>query len=91
MLQRDFSFIFVLNYFVTNITHLCAKSKVALDAWKECGKPQDRPLYEAKYQAWNKVKKRVKFCAAREERQRVQHLSICSWCGELDFMQRVIM
>ena len=52
------------------LAQLSTKSKFAWDVWKDSGKPQDGPLYEAKCLARREVKKRVKFCVAMEERRR---------------------
>ena len=54
------------------LAQLSTKSKFVWDAWKDSGKPQDGPLYKAKCLARREVKKRVKFCAAMEERRKVQ-------------------
>ena len=54
------------------LSKLCAESKVAWVAWKDSGMPSEGLLYGAKCSARNKVRRRIKMCAAMEERKRVQ-------------------
>ncbi len=51
---------------------LCAQSKNARIAWREAGCPSEDPLYEEKGRLRRAVTRRVRFCAAREERKRIQ-------------------
>ena len=54
------------------MSQLCAKSKIAWEAWKDGGRPNEGPLFEAKCSTRKEVKKRIKLCSAMEERKRVQ-------------------
>ena len=51
---------------------LCAQSCAARRAWKVAGCPTDGPLYEEKGRLRRAVRRRVRFCAARVERLRIQ-------------------
>ena len=54
------------------LSQLCAQSKEAWRVWCEGGRPSSGPLYDAKCTMRRKVRQRIKFCAAMEERKRVQ-------------------
>ena len=54
------------------LSKLCTESKVAWAAWKDSGMPSEGLLYGAKCSARNKVRRRIKMCAAMEERKRFQ-------------------
>ena len=56
----------------TTLTSLCAKSRLARQAWREAGSPADGPLYDEKCQLCRAVRKRVRFCAAQDENRRIQ-------------------
>jgi len=51
---------------------LCTQSRAARAAWKEAGCPLEGPLYEEKGRLRRAVRRRVRFCAARAERLRIQ-------------------
>ncbi len=51
---------------------LCGQSCAARKAWEEAGYPTEGPLYEEKGRLRRTVKRRVRFCAARAERLRIQ-------------------
>ena len=51
---------------------LCAQSRAARAAWKEAGRPGEGPLFDEKSRLRRAVRKRVRFCAARSERMRMQ-------------------
>ena len=56
----------------TTLTSLGAKSRLAHQAWREAGSPADGTLYNEKCQLRRAVRKRVRFCAAQDENQRIQ-------------------
>jgi len=51
---------------------LYTQSRAARAAWKEAGCPLEGPLYEEKGRLRRAVRRRVRFCAARAERLRIQ-------------------
>ena len=51
---------------------LCAQSKEVKRCWKEAGSPRDGVIYEQKIVLRRAIRKRVRECAAREERRRIQ-------------------
>ena len=54
------------------LTVLCAQSQSAWRAWKEAGCPSEGSLFEEKCRLRRAVKRRVRFCAAKAERLRIQ-------------------
>ena len=54
------------------LSSLCAKSQQARAAWKSAGCPSKGPLSEEKNRLRRVVRKRVRWCAAKSERLRVQ-------------------
>ena len=54
------------------LSRLCAQSSAARKAWKLAGTPSEGPLFEEKGRLRRAVRQRVRFCAARAERQRIQ-------------------
>ena len=54
------------------LSQLCVNSKEAWRVWCEEGRPPSGPLYDAKCALQREVRQRMKFCAAMEERKRVQ-------------------
>ena len=50
---------------------LCAQSRAARSVWKQAGCPGEGPLFEEKSRLRRAVR-RVRFCAARAERMRIQ-------------------
>ena len=51
---------------------LCAKSRQVRLAWKSAGCPREGPLFDEKSRLQSAVRKRVRWCAVRAERQRHQ-------------------
>ena len=51
---------------------MCAQSRAAQAAWKEAGRLGKGPLFDEKSRLRRAVRKRVRFCAARSERMRMQ-------------------
>ena len=51
---------------------LCAKSQQDCMAWKSAGSPTEGPLFEEKSRLRSAVRKRIRWCAARDERLRYQ-------------------
>ena len=51
---------------------MCAQSRAARAAWKEAGRPGEGPLFDEKSRLCRGLRKRVRFCAARSERMRMQ-------------------
>ena len=54
------------------LSSLCAQSKVARDSWLRASRPLEEVLFEEKCRLRRAVRRRVKFCAARAERLRIQ-------------------
>ena len=54
------------------LSRLCAQSRAARAAWRDAGSPPDGPLSEEKNRMRRAVRRRVRWCAARTERLRVQ-------------------
>ena len=54
------------------LSQLCAKSREARRVWCTNGKPSSGPLYETKCAMRRELRKRIKFCAAMEERRQIQ-------------------
>lgn len=54
------------------LTRLCAQSRAARAAWIGAGRPDEGPLFDEKGRLRRAVRKRVRFCAARSERLRMQ-------------------
>ena len=54
------------------LSPLCAQSRAARAVWRDAGSPPDGPLSEEKNRMRRAVWKRVRWCAARTERSRVQ-------------------
>ena len=54
------------------LSRLCAQSRAARVAWKEAGRPGEEPLFDENCRLRRAVRKRVRFCAARSERVRMQ-------------------
>ena len=54
------------------LNRLCAQSRAARAAWRDAGSPPNGPLSEEKNRIRRAVRKRVRWCAARTERSRVQ-------------------
>ena len=51
---------------------LCAQSREACKGWREAGCPREGALFERRVSAKRAVRRRVRECAAREERKRIQ-------------------
>ena len=54
------------------LTALCAQSRSACRAWKDADCPSEGPLFEEKSRLHRAVRRRVRFCAAKAERMRIQ-------------------
>ena len=54
------------------LTTLCAQSRSARRACKDAGCPSEGPLFEEKGRLRRAVRRRVRFCAAKAERMRIQ-------------------
>ena len=50
----------------------CTQSKEARRIWKDAGCPSEGELFDRRVEARRAVRRRVKECAAREERRRIQ-------------------
>ena len=53
--------------------HLAQRKKAAWDDWSTNGRPKEGPLYDMKIKSRAEFRRRLKICAANEERRRVQH------------------
>ena len=54
------------------LSDLCEGSWQARKLWVEAGRPQGGPLYDEKCRLRRDVRKRVRFCAARDERVKIR-------------------
>ena len=54
------------------LSRLCAQSRAARASWKEACAPQEGPLYDEKGRLRRAVRQRVRYCAAKAERLRIQ-------------------
>ena len=51
---------------------LCAQSRKPHLVWKDAGSPAEGPLFDEKNRLRSAIRKRVRWCAAKSERLRVQ-------------------
>ena len=54
------------------LTALCAQSRSARRAWKDAGCPSEGLFFEEEGRLRRAVRRRVRFCAAKAERMRIQ-------------------
>lgn len=54
------------------LTALCAQSRTECRVWKENGYPSEGPFFDEKCRLRRAVRRRVRYCAARTESQRIQ-------------------